>query len=136
MRWQDARMSDMSFPRIQPEIGKRVTSRLRLRLPARMKTTAQTWGAELLDLSYFGARIACEEPPQPGQDIVLEWGDHDAFGMIVWANLRTCGVRFYDALGPDVLLSTRDRGDVEIAPTTRERARIEARDFVQGRIRR
>jgi hypothetical protein len=129
-------MGHISFDHILPEVGKRVTSRLRLRLAARMMTTAQARPAELLDLSYFGGRIACDDPPQPGQDVLIEWGDFDAFGMVVWANLRTCGVRFYEPLKAQVLIATRDRNDVEPVQTNKDRARHEARDFVMGKLNR
>lgn len=129
-------MGHISLDRILPEVGKRITSRLRLRLAARVMTTAQSWPAELLDLSYFGGRLACDEPPLPGQDVLIEWGDFEAFGMVVWASLRTCGVRFYEPLKAPVLIATRDRNDVEPFQTNNERARHEARDFVMGRMRR
>lgn len=129
-------MGEITFDHIQPEVGKRITSRLRLRLAARIMTTAQFWPAELLDLSYFGGRIACDEPPQPGQEVLIEWADFDAFGMVVWASHRTCGVRFFEPLKPGVLIATRDRNDAEPVQTNKERARHEAKDFVQGRLNR
>jgi hypothetical protein len=129
-------MGHISFDHILPEVGKRVTSRLRLRLAARMMTTAQAWPAELLDLSYFGGRIACDDPPQPGHDVLIEWGDFDAFGMVVWASLRTCGVRFYEPLKAQVLIDTRDRNDAEPIQSKMENARHDARDFVMGKMRR
>ncbi|WP_310530837.1 hypothetical protein [Novosphingobium sp.] len=63
-------------------------------------------------------------------------GDFDAFGMIVWASLRTCGVRFYEPLKAQVLIATRDRNDVEPVQTNKDRARHEARNFVQGLVKR
>lgn len=129
-------MGEITFDHILPEVGKRITSRLRLRLAARIMTTAQFWPAELLDLSYFGGRIACDDPPQPGQEVLIEWADFDAFGMVVWASQRTCGVRFFDPLKPGVLIATRDRNDVEPVQTSKDRARHEARDFVQGKLNR
>ncbi len=129
-------MGHISFDQIMPEVGKRVTSRLRLRLAARMMTTVEAWPAELLDLSYFGGRIACDDPPQPGQDVLIEWGDFDAFGMVVWASLRTCGVRFYEPLKAQVLIATRDCNDVEPIQTNKDSARHEARNFVQGLVKR
>lgn len=125
-------MGHISSDYILPEVGKRVTSRLRLHLAARIMTTAQAWPGELLDLSYFGCRIACDEPPQPRQDVLIEWGGFDAFGMVVWASLQTCGVRFYEPLNAQVLLATRGRNDVEPVQTNKDSARHEARDFVQG----
>ncbi|MFM6933471.1 MAG: PilZ domain-containing protein [Novosphingobium sp.] len=127
-----AAMGEISFEPILPDVGKRAASRLRLRLAARIMTTAQFWPAELLDLSYFGGRIACDAPPQPGQEVLIEWADFDAFGMVVWANVKSCGVCFFEPLQPAVLIATRDRFDVEPVLTSTERARNEAKDYVQG----
>lgn len=118
------------------EIGKRVTSRLRVRLPAQVLTTGETLSGRLCDLSYFGARLSCENQLTPGKEVIVKWGPYEAFGMIVWANSQSIGVRFFDALEPGVLIDTRDRDDAETERTDRDSSRVAARNFVQGLIRR
>ncbi|PLK26006.1 PilZ domain-containing protein [Novosphingobium sp. TH158] len=129
-------MGDVWLDHKMQQLGKRGTSRLRVRLLAKLITTRETLGAELRDLSYFGARLDCRTPPQPGKEVVVQWDRFDAFGMVVWSNHDCCGVRFFDPVGPEVLIATRDLDDVEHIHSSNELSRREAKDFVNGNIRR
>ncbi|MFM5929456.1 MAG: PilZ domain-containing protein [Novosphingobium sp.] len=129
-------MGEIGFDHRMREIGKRATSRLRVRLPAQIVTTGGTLTARLCDLSYFGARLSCESDLAPGREVIVRWGPYEAFGIIVWANGRGMGVRFFETLEPAVLIDTRNRDDVEIERTDNDSNRVAARNFVQGLFRR
>ena len=84
----------------------------------------------------YGARMACEKPPAAGLEVMIRWGSFDAFGMVVWSSLSTFGVRFFDPIGPEVLIATRDTDDAEHICSRTDLSRREAQAFVNGTIRR
>ena len=112
--------------------GKRRTSRLRVKLPAKLITLKCTVNATLLDLSYFGARMSAAEPPCIGAEVVVEWGPYEGFGKVIWTNQYMFGVGFYDPIEPNVLIATRDLDDREHMPSEAEQRRRAARAWVQG----
>jgi len=117
---------------IEPHIGRREHSRLRVRLPARLTTLDGTSSAVLTDLSFGGAKILTGCALRPGQQAVLNWAGFEAFGTVSWVHDGMCGLHFDEFLAGKVLIATRDLDDAGQLPDDREVARDIARDFVQG----
>lgn len=113
--------------------SRRVRSRLRLRLPARIETTFGAQDVLLLDLSLTGARVALREAVTVGRDMILAWSLFEAFGRIVWTNHATCGLRFERRLPPEILIATRDLHDCALPRDDRTRVRALAKAWVEGK---
>ena len=125
--WNDHRLQ---------QLGKRITSRLRIRLTAKLISTIETLSVELCDLSYFGARLTCRTPPLPGTEVVLQWDRFEAFGVVVWSSPNSSGIRFYDPIEPSVLIATRDLDEIDHIQSQYDISRRAAQAFVNGQIRR
>ncbi|WP_333604801.1 PilZ domain-containing protein [Novosphingobium sp.] len=117
------------------ETGRRRRSRLRVRLPARLVTRTDTQPVVLEDLSLHGARVATSTQLKLGSEAVLEWGNFEAFGEVVWCAGGRCGISFFDAVTPQMLLDTRDLDDATRLPQDKELARQNARQWAEGKIR-
>lgn len=113
------------------EIGKRATSRLRVSLMAQVVTTRITLTAQLRDLSCLGAQIACVHPPVLSCEVMIRWVGHEAFGVVVWANISTFGIRFFDAIEQEVLIATRNMEDAKSILTRNDQSRCEAKPLVK-----
>lgn len=113
---------------------RRSESRLRVRQGAKVITLGGAKGAVLLDVAQRGARIATDLPLRPGNELVLQWLDFEAFGRVIWAGDGEYGIALYDELPPKVLYATRDRDDSARLPSEREQQRLSARKFVSGRF--
>jgi len=121
---------------IKESIGRRAEARLRVRLDARLITIDGSCRAVLADVSTQGARIAggtCDL--RPGQEAVLQWGNREAFGIVVWRASGQCGLRFYEALDHRAILATRELHERARLPDEQELLRRSARAFVQGNMR-
>lgn len=112
--------------------GRRGRSRLRVRLAARLETLSATTSVVLHDISLTGAKISAPASLRTGQDCVLLWDGHEAFGRLVWARAGFCGIAFDRPIAPQVLIATRDRNDVECLPDDFELRRQAARNFSTG----
>jgi len=115
--------------------GRRRRSRLRVRLPARVITLSETHNAILFDLSLLGAKARIGAPVRVGGDVVLEWNGHEAFGEVVWCQQGFCGIAFFEAISPDLLLATREYNETAQLPQDREIVRQTARQWVEGTTR-
>lgn len=117
-------------------IGRRREGRLRVRLDARLITLDGSCRAVLADVSANGARIVggtCGL--RPGQEAVLQWGDQEAFGVVVWAGHGQIGLCFYDPLDAKTVAATRQLDERQRLPDDRELIRRSALGFVQGGFR-
>lgn len=126
-------MGDMTHDQTIRGIGKRATSRLRVGLMAQVLTTRKSMQAQLRDLSYLGAQIVCDYPPVPGSEVMIRWAGHEAFGTVVWANISTFGIRFFDAIEQEVLIATRNTEDSIL--TGNDQSRCEAKPLVKRLFR-
>jgi hypothetical protein len=115
-----------------PQTGRRANSRLRVRLPAKIVTLHGEYPVILADLGYFGARVSGAEPPRQGAEVILQWGQFEAFGRVSWVGPRTFGIAFFDPVPPKVLIATRDMDDAGRAPSEKEQARNFARVWASG----
>ena len=116
----------------EPQVGRRVRNRLRSRLVAKVMTLHGTRNTILLDLSCSGARIKATPDMAKGQQAILTWSGFEAFGSLVWVSHGLCGIVFYEALGQNVMLATRDLDASSRMPSDAELDRNRAREWVAG----
>lgn len=119
----------------QVQRGRRNRSRLRIRLAATLETRTATSRVILVDLSTTGARVLAENLPKVGTEAVLRWGEHEAFGEVVWAKALHCGISFFDPIQEQDVLATRQLDDAARLPQDRELLRQAARHWVEGTTR-
>lgn len=133
---QRAPALDDSTPIDGPVVGgRRHCSRLRVRLPARLVTHTETRRVILADLSLTGARLLTQGALRDGQEAVLEWDRHEAFGAVVWQEGPACGLLFFDPIDEATLMATRGIDDAARLPQDRELVRQIARQWVEGATR-
>lgn len=112
--------------------GRRKLARLRVRLAARISTLCETRQTILADLSQRGARVLTEARFEPGCEVLLEWGEHEALGEVVWCNLNQCGIAFVEPIDEATLIATRQLNDAARLPREREVLRRIARRWASG----
>ena len=122
--------------------GRRMRSRLATRLPATLVTLFGSLPAILLDISLTGARClvtnnrGITNPLRTGKEVVLEWGQFDAFGTIIWEGDGLCGIQFDPIISPSVLIATRDIHDDFVQQGgLKYLAADSVRDWVEGKAR-
>lgn len=113
-------------------IGRRGGNRLRARLAAKVITLDGTRSTILLDLSLTGARLKANAEMAPGQQAILAWSGHEAFGVLVWVDRGLCGMVFDKPLKPCVLIATRDLDAASRLPSDHELVRKRASEWVAG----
>ena len=95
----------------QPRSARRKAGRLRLRLPAQIITPKGTERVVLCDLSEDGARVFARTDLPRGRDVVLRWGQSEAFGSVVWERAGFHGLQFEEPLARAVLVAARAMQD-------------------------
>ena len=55
------------------------------------------------DISDTGAALAGRDLPLPGDDVLMVVGRFDAMARVIWRTADTCGIRFDEPIGADVL---------------------------------
>jgi hypothetical protein len=88
-------------------VGRRAAARLRLSIPARLMTLAETRMCVLLDLSCSGARIGLETPLARGAEAFVAFADLEVFGSVVHRGPGLNGIEFDCALTHEEVLATR-----------------------------
>jgi hypothetical protein len=116
-----------------PTTGRRGRSRLKARLAARVICVSGSQRAVLNDISLTGAKLALNRPIKAGECVVLQWGDFEAFGDVVWSSDNQIGVQFDAAIDPRTLIATRDLDDLERLPSDHDLVRQSAEAWAQGR---
>jgi hypothetical protein len=116
-------------------IGKRAESRLRVRLAARLVALDFNLPVILCDLSKSGARIEAAGSPLRCCEVVLTWHEFEAFGRIMWSHSGETGIGFYDPIPAELLIATRDLGQVDHRRDNRELVRRHALEWVKGQSR-
>lgn len=120
----------------EPTLGRRREPRLRVRLEVRLITLDGTSRTVMADLSRSGARLTGHLPLlRTGQQAVIQWHEFEAFGLVAWSKPDQCGFAFDEPLAPTVLSRTRQLFDQAPLGSERDRARMTARAFVQGKMR-
>lgn len=59
---------------------------------------------------------------------------YEAFGTIRWSHPDRCGILFDEPIAKEWVLATREYESVALVPSDRELNRINAREWVTGRI--
>ncbi|MEE4315606.1 MAG: PilZ domain-containing protein, partial [Erythrobacter sp.] len=120
---------------ILPPIGRRAAARLRLAIPARLRTTQRNTGCVLLDLSCTGARIGMEGPLAPGTLLYLEIARLDIFAEVVRRHRGqgggVNGLLFDQPLSGDEVLMVRHHAET-YEQRQHEAFRDQVRRWVRG----
>ena len=103
----------MSGEKILGSPGNRKAGRLRLRLPARLETPRGVERGVLCDVSEGGAKVFAKAGPACGQDVLLKWARHEAFGGVVWQREGFIGLAFDEPLAAAILIDTRHMQDAQ-----------------------
>lgn len=88
--------------------GRRVFSRLRVGIAARLETLAGSQKVRLIDLSQGGAQIILSRPEEAGAG-VLSWMNFESFGDPAWQEEANIGMKFDKLLPLGCLVETRKR---------------------------
>ena len=87
---------------VQPA-ERRSSARYRVDCPAQLRMPMGDRQGWLYDISLDGARFTTSNPPPVGTSGLLEWGSHDAFGKVIWANDEGCGIEFERPIRREIL---------------------------------
>jgi hypothetical protein len=91
-----------------PEMrGRRAEPRAYLVLPASTEALSGNRHVTLLDVSRTGARVAGQNLPDIGKEVVLNCGGIEAFGSVVWAAPDRRGIHFEEPIGGRDLIALR-----------------------------
>lgn len=88
--------------------GRRIFSRLRVGIAARLETLAGPQKVRLIDLSQGGAKIILSRPEEAGAG-VLSWLNFETFGDPAWQEEGSIGFKFDKLLPLGCLVETRKR---------------------------
>lgn len=91
--------------------GRRIAARARVQLPAVLETLSGTRRGTLRNLSCTGALVEVTPLLNVGGDVVLSCGPIEAFGTVVWARVRWCGIAFDEPLDQAAVVSLRVSSD-------------------------
>lgn len=122
------------YPDNEPSRGRRISSRLRLNIPARLVLVSGNFDCLLNDISVRGARVSLAEPPRSSNSALLQFRQLEIFCDVVWSHADQSGLRFADALSTEILIELRGIADNFSAQDRFEKAR-RIQDWVSGRIR-
>ena len=95
------------------EPSRRSEGRLVTSLPVRVFTLEYDFPATLLNLSGNGAQIAVDEDvtrrsvPPPGERVVLEWGQFQKLGRLIWQTQHIGGMTFEEVTTEEELAATK-----------------------------
>ena len=95
---------------------RRMVQRYSVNCEARLKMLGGDREGRLSDLSEAGARFDTLNPPQEGVSGLLQWGEHEFFGKVVWANENSCGVIFERPIPMSVVAATCELVEVASGP--------------------
>jgi hypothetical protein len=112
--------------------GKRLASRLRTRLPARLVTLDGEYRVILLDLSCTGASVRRDGLAFKAGNAILQWMGHEAFCLARWNEAGQCGLEFDKPIPLEWVLATREHDAAERLPGDDELVRRRAREWVAG----
>lgn len=76
-------------------------------LAARLVLVSGERSVSIRDLSLGGARIAGEDLPTVGTDVMLKRGDFESFGTIAWISDGQAGIAFDDVLDESAIAAVQ-----------------------------
>ncbi len=129
-----AGMTANIYPDNVPSRGRRVSSRLRLNIPARLVLVSGNFDCLLNDISVRGARVSLAEPPRSSNSAFLQFRQLELFCDVVWTHAGQSGLRFSDPLPTEILIELRGIADNFSVQDRVEKAR-RTQDWVLGRTR-
>jgi hypothetical protein len=120
-------------PHYPANCGRRASSRLRLRLPAKLITLDGQGSAVLENISATGARVSSQFTLRQGASCILRLARLELFADVAWCAQGRLGLIFERPLAQDQLLRLRNPDPADLA---NERAASQdwARSFVNGTI--
>jgi PilZ domain-containing protein len=101
---------------------KRVESRARLAIEARLQTVYGRLSGYLLNLSCHGAMVQTTEPPARGAYVVITCGPLDILGTVVWLEHERFGLEFDEPIAEELVIELRDLADEAARQAACERA--------------
>ena len=90
----------------EEQLGRRDHPRLRLGVPARLKTVSAEHSVQIINLSRAGAHIALNSNEQFRSGVLL-WLHYDCFAEVVWREMAQLGLKFDRPLPLEWLKETR-----------------------------
>lgn len=116
---------DGNSPRQKPAsalipAGRRIAARARVHLPIVLESLSGTRRGTLRNLSCTGALVEASPLLTVGSDVVLRCGSLEAFGVVVWARIRWCGIAFDEPLDQAEVVSLRFSSDDRSSKDHRE----------------
>ncbi|MDE2595735.1 MAG: PilZ domain-containing protein [Sphingomonadales bacterium] len=118
----------------QTPLGRRLCSRVRLRLPAEFISLDGNHRCWLENLSTSGARLLIRDAPGNGAAGYLMFAGHEAFSRVVWHAWQSCGIAFDEMLPLETVIAMRHLAE-SFPEMERRRHDQSIRDWVQGRGR-
>lgn len=121
-------------PKIASAVGRRRNARLWLGFPARLVLLGGQQRCRLLNLSVSGAMLGIEPVPPIGSVGFLRFASVEAFGTVVWAYTKHCGIDFDEPLPLETVTAMRHLA----AAHPHLEAEIESRAlraWVEGQVR-
>ena len=115
-----------------PPAGRRIAARARVQLPVVLETLSGTGRGTLRNLSCTGALVEVSPLLNVGSDVVLSCGSLEAFGIVVWARMRWCGIAFDEPLDQSTVVSLRVSSDGQ-GNNDRQDALAAAERWARGR---
>ena len=85
-------------------------------LAARLILVSGERAVHIRDLSAGGARIAGEDLPPVGADVMLKRGDFETFGTIAWASHGQAGIAFDETVEESAIAALQAPAPTATAP--------------------
>jgi len=115
-----------------PSGHKRTQGRLAVRLVARLASKVRTHSAILENISKSGAKLAVDNAPQIGSDVILKWHGHELLGRVSWTSATHCGLVFEKTVPPALLEETLSLDELAHVPDELDVTGAAAREWFDG----
>jgi hypothetical protein len=100
---------------------KRIESRARVAIEAKLQTVLGRFSGYLLNLSCQGAMVQTVEPPARGNTVVVSCGPLDVLGTVVWVEHERFGIEFDEPIAEEMVIELRHMADEAARQAVRER---------------
>jgi hypothetical protein len=111
---------------------KRTQGRLGVRLVAKLASRVQTHSGILENISRSGAKLALDNPPRIGSEVILQWHGNELFGQVSWATSTHCGLLFSSTVPPALLETTLSLDETERVPDELDASGAAVRTWFDG----
>src|SRR5687768_4422822 len=110
----------------------RTQGRLPVRLVAKLASRMRTHSAILENISKSGAKLALDNAPQVGSEVILQWHGNELFGTVSWTTPTQCGLVFDAIVPPALLEATLSLDETAHVPDELDATGAAARDWFDG----